>query len=149
MTAATRRNGYVFLMSVLFIGAIATAVASTSLLLGWMEMRDSRVFERSSRAFLLAQNCADRGVMELFNDNAFVGGTTVTTEDGECSILLTGGSGNENRTLCAEGVSGGAVKRLEIVLQRILPSVHVLAWREVSHFTLCSYAPDFSSAASE
>lgn len=144
MMTRTQRGGYTFLLSVLFIGAIATAVASTLLLLAWMEMRDSQVLERSQRAFLLAQDCADRGLLELFRDNAYVGGETLTTSDGGCSILLVGGSGNENRTLCTEGISGGAVRRLEIILQRILPSVQILSWQEVSHISLCSYPVDDS-----
>ncbi|MFH1671149.1 MAG: hypothetical protein ABIA92_06270 [Patescibacteria group bacterium] len=133
------RSGYTFLLSVLFVGAIAITVTGTMLLLGWLTLRNSQIIEQSGRAFELATTCAEHGMIELFEDGNYTGDEDLTLSDGTCSILRTGGSGNENRTLCTEGMSGGTTRRFEIIIERILPSISIFAWQEVELFTSCEY----------
>ncbi|MBU0766924.1 hypothetical protein KKF55_04035 [Patescibacteria group bacterium] len=133
------RSGYTFLLSVLFVGAIAIAVTGTMLLLGWLTLRNAQIVEQSGRSFELAMTCAEHGLIELFEDGNYMGGEELTASDGACNILRTGGSGNENRTLCTEGMSGGSTRRFEIIIERILPSISIFAWQEVELFTSCEY----------
>ncbi|MBU2259847.1 hypothetical protein KKC44_04545, partial [Patescibacteria group bacterium] len=105
------RSGYTFLLSVLFVGAIAITVTGTMLLLGWLTLRNAQIIEQSGRSFELAMTCAEHGLIELFEDGNYMGDEDLTLSDGTCSILRTGGSGNENRTLCTEGMSGGTTRR--------------------------------------
>jgi hypothetical protein len=133
------RDGYTFLLSILFVGAIATAVTGTMLLLGWLALRNSDTAERSAKAYELARTCAEVALEELFEDNAYLGNEELSLSQGLCYILPIGGTGNENRTVCTEGESGGTVRRLEIILDHILPSIEIIAWQEVEFFTSCSY----------
>jgi hypothetical protein len=95
--------------------------------------------EQSEQARSLSQTCAERALRSLWEDSEYSGGEELTFTEGECSILPVGGSGNENRSVCTEGRVGRTIRRFEILLQRILPSIQVSAWREVERFTACSY----------
>ncbi len=114
-------------------------VAGTMFLLEWISLHNATVLERSGKAFAHAMTCAENGLLELFENNAYSGGEVLEFEDGSCRILRTGGMGNENRTLCAEGRSGSSVRRMEIVIDRILPSIQVYAWQETDNFSFCEY----------
>ena len=139
MKITTVRNGYTFLLSVLFVGAIATAVTGTMLLLGWVSLRNSVTLENSSKAFESAMTCADNGLIELLEDSQYSGNEEIANGDGTCWILPIGGSGNENRTLCVEGVYQDVTRRMEIIIQRLLPSIQIYSWQEVGYFSSCSY----------
>ncbi|HAI97960.1 TPA: hypothetical protein DCL30_00250 [Candidatus Peribacteria bacterium] len=139
MMFARARCGYVFLLSVLFVGVIAVAITATMLMLGWLAIANSQIMQQSSKALTLAETCAEHALLQLYEDNTYDGLESVTNSDGICAILRVGGAGNENRTVCIEGTSGASTRRLEIVLQRLLPSVLVYSWQEVKVFTSCTY----------
>lgn len=133
------RKGYVFLISVLFVSAVAVSVLGSYLLLSIAALENGVTFQASTQALENAQTCAERGLMSLFLDSGYTGTQTFTLTDGTCSILQPGGFGNDNRTLCLEGVSGAHTRRIEIVLERLLPSIQVYSWQEVATITSCSY----------
>lgn len=139
MTFVHARSGYVFLLSVLFVGVIATAITATMLMLGWLAIANSQTMQQSSKAFTLAETCAEHALLQLYEDSAYAGLESVTNPDGTCAILRIGGAGNENRTICVEGTSGASTRRLEIVLQRLLPSIRVYSWQEIKLFSSCTY----------
>jgi len=121
------------------IGAIALATLSSLLMIGIGSMQIGFTVRQSEQARSLAQTCAERGLRSLWEDTGYVGTEALNFDEGECDILRIGGSGNENRSLCAEGRVGPTVRRYEILLGRVLPSIEVSAWREVEQFTACSY----------
>ena len=132
-----RRGGYIFLISVLVIGAIASATAVSLLLLGWAAEQNGQVVAESAQAYEYAHACTERALLSLRSDLGYAGSGTVTFASGQCAILPLGGSGNEQRTICSEGRAGGNVRRLQLRLTRVFPSVTVSSWQEVSSFTLC------------
>lgn len=139
MTLLRFRAGYVFLMSVIMIGAIAIATLSSLLMIGVGSMQIGFTVRQSEQARSLAQTCAERALRSLWEDTAYAGGEELSFAEGPCDILPIGGSGNENRSVCAEGRVGSTVRRYEILLERVLPSIRVSTWREVDQFTACSY----------
>jgi hypothetical protein len=133
------RSGYVFLVSILVIGAIAMATMGSLLLISIGILRSGFALEQSTQAAALAHTCAERALFSLWQDSGYSGDEQLVFLQGECDTLRIGGSGNENRSLCVEGRTGDAVRRYEIILQRILPSIRVYSWQEVEYFSLCSY----------
>ncbi len=132
------RGGYVFLITVLIIGAISIAVASSMLLLATTAARTALVHQQSTQALAYADTCAERALRELRSDGSYAGSETVTFGDDNCRILSITGSGNENRGVCTEGKSGSVTRRLEIVIDEIIPLVIINSWKEVGNFSLCS-----------
>ena len=82
---------------------------------------------------------ARRALFELRSDSSYGGSETIAMGNGTCEILVVGGTGNENRTICVEGVRGDVARRMEILITRLLPSVTITSWQEVTAFTSCSY----------
>ena len=134
----TGHPGYVFLLSVLAVGAIATTVTTAFLLLSLAMQQSGQSLTRSEQAFGNAQTCAERALYSLFEDTEYSGSESITLNYGTCEIFTVGGSGNENRTVCTEGTYGGTTRRFEIFLERIVPSIELFAWQEVPTISSCS-----------
>ncbi len=130
-----QKPGYIFLLSVLVIGAIASVAATSLVLLGLARQQSSLAATQSAQALEFARTCLERGIRSLRSDLSYDGGLAATFSEGSCLLRHFGGFGNADRTLCAEGRSGNAVRRLEAVLQRVLPTTSVDSWVEVSDFT--------------
>ncbi|MDO8468651.1 MAG: hypothetical protein Q7S29_02730 [Candidatus Peribacter sp.] len=139
MTFLRARGGYIFLLSIIMVGAVAVATLSSLLMIGVGSMQIGFTVRQSEQARSLAQTCAERALRSLWEDTAYAGTEELSFVEGQCDILRVGGSGNENRSVCAEGRVGSTVRRYEILLERVLPSIQVSAWREVDQFTACSY----------
>lgn len=137
MTMIHARPGYVFLVSVLVIGVIATATATSLMLLAWAAEQNGFLVMRSAQAYEYANICAERGLKELRRDLNFGGSVTYTFDQGSCAINSIGGEGMEERFLCVSGYSGDITRRLQISIDRLFPSVVIRSWKEVSDFTLC------------
>jgi len=137
-----RRRGYVFLITVLFVGVIGLSIMSTYFILSTAALQNGWSLEQSAQALANAETCAEHGLHAL-TENANYDGQDVLSfiEDlgGTCEILRVGGSGNNNRTVCTEGVAGTSTRRLEILVDQLLPTVKVSSWQEVSIFSACSY----------
>lgn len=134
----TFRDGYVFLISVLFVGAIAMATATTLVVLGIGAQRNGRVYAQSSQALANAETCVERALRSLRTSLGYAGNETITLASGTCEIRPIGGGGNFNRSICVKGVAGNATRRLQVLAQELLPQGKISSWQEVGTFTLCA-----------
>jgi hypothetical protein len=105
-------TGYVFLVGVLVIGAIAAATTMSLLLLGWAAEQNGRTIEESARAVEIARACAERTLRTLRSNLAYAGNETLSLYGGQCVIRPINGSGNEQRIVCIEGRYGVVYRRL-------------------------------------
>lgn len=133
------RGGYIFLLSVLVVGVISSAIVVSLVLIGIGAQRSGFSYQQSASALGLAHACAERALLTLRENIDYGGGEVISFSQGECEILLIGGSGNENRTLCTEGIVGNTVRRIEIIINRLLPETRIYSWQEVDIFTFCEY----------
>lgn len=131
------QSGYILLISILVIGAIASAILSSLLLLGISANQVSFSVQQASQSLANAQACAEYGLMKLRQTPSYAGNEFVTIGTNQCEILPVGGIGNNNRVLCAEGKVGDSVRRLEIVINQVLPQTKIYSWQEVAVFSLC------------
>ncbi len=132
-----KREGYIFLISVLVIGAIASTTAISLVLLGLSSDLTGLSVAQSAQSYQLAHTCVERALRSLRADLTYAGDETLTLTGGSCNILSVPGGGNAGRAICAEGQSNGVVRRLEVDLAAVYPAVRVSSWQEVSTFTLC------------
>lgn len=132
------RDGYIFLITVLVIGVIASATAASLMLLGWAAEQNGLLLVQSGQALEYAQACAERSLRALRSDLSYAGNATVAFERGSCEIERIGGTGNENRYLCIAGYSGDTVHRIQIHVRSLFPTPVIRSWEEISAFTLCN-----------
>ncbi|MBP9850242.1 MAG: hypothetical protein KBC47_00960 [Candidatus Peribacteraceae bacterium] len=132
-----QRRGYILLITILVIGAISSAILSSVLLLGISTNQVSLSVLQASQSLASAQGCADYGLLKLRQSPLYAGNEFVTIGNDLCEILAVGGIGNNNRVLCTEGKVGDSVRRLEIVVNQVLPETKIYSWQEVAIFSLC------------
>lgn len=130
------QNGYIFLVSVIVIGAIAVASTLSLLLLGWAAEQNGQTHVRTNQALELANTCADRALMGLRDSVTYAGNQDVVLAYGTCKIYPAVGANNK-RTICVEGTDTNTTRRLHITLSAIFPTVTVSKWDEVGCFTDC------------
>jgi hypothetical protein len=137
MKISRTHSGYVFLVTVLVIGVIASATAASLALLGWAAEQNGYMLQQSNQASEYAQICAERTLRELRNDLNYAGEVTYEFDHGHCEVNRITGSGNENRNICISGVGGDNIHRYEIDVKRLYPTVMIDSWQEVADFLLC------------
>lgn len=132
-----KRKGFILLITILIIGAIASAILSSLLLLGISANQVSLSVQQSEKALATAQACAEYALLKLRQSPSYGGNEFLTIGDDQCEILTVGGIGNNNRAVCTEGTSGEAIRRLEIAVSQVLPQTMLYSWQEVAIFSLC------------
>src|SRR3989344_8749791 len=100
------RPAYVFLISVLFIGAIAMSTAATLVVLGVGSMKTSIATTHSTQAMHNAETCVEQALRSLRTSVSYDGDETITLTNGTCELLAIGGSGKTDRVTFATGLAG-------------------------------------------
>ncbi len=136
-TGGAARGGYILLITILLLGTIVSAILSSLLLLGISANQVSVTVLHANQSLGVAQGCAEYGLLKLRQSPSYAGNEFVTIGIDQCEILSIGGIGNNNRVLCVEGKVGDSVRRLEIVVNQILPATTIYSWQEVSVFSFC------------
>lgn len=137
MKPVSAHVGFVFLIGVLSVGVVATMFALSLLLRGWALEQNGALVGRANQAFEYASGCVERSIRDLRLDPAFNGSGVTIFPGGSCTVRTIGGAGNWNRDVCVEGRSGGIVKKMQVSVAQLYPSVRIASWEEVATFTLC------------
>ncbi len=128
-----KENGYVTLLSVLVIGAIGVAVGVSLILLGLSASRTSFSLEQSNQTKALANACAEKALQQIKDLPSFAGTDNLALGQGNCTYTVIAGSG-ENRTIEAYGTIDTIVRRVEISIDQISPTINITSWQEVAEF---------------
>lgn len=123
-------KGYIGLLSVLFVGAIGTVIATTIMLLGLASSRSSFALVQSNQAKGLANACAEEALQKIRDFLPYSGIGTLSLGQGGCNYSVTKGTG-QNRTVTANGFVGSIVRKINISITTINPQVVVSSWQEV------------------
>jgi len=134
-------SGYVFLVTILVIGAVAAGAVAAFLLIGTSSLQSARTVELSAQALSNAQTCFERGLQNLRADLTYTGGQKIVLATGSCAILPVGGSGNVSRSFCVEGSAGPAIRRIEGLITQVLPSTLLSGTTEVATISRCAPLP--------
>lgn len=137
MTLLRTRDGYAFLVTVLVIGVMATATATSLMLLGWAAEQNGFLVERSGQAEEYAKSCLERTFLQLRTEPTYAGGETFTFPKGSCVIHAVAGDGLYDRRVCVEGKSGKTTRRFQVAIAELFPRIKTSAFAEVAEFTLC------------
>jgi hypothetical protein len=123
-------RGYVTLISILVVGAIGTAIATSLILLGISSSRTSFSVEQSNQAKGLTNACVEEALQQVRNSSSFTGSGNLTLGQGSCSYIVTS-QGGQNRMITASGTVGSIVRKVTVVINRITPLINLTSWQEV------------------
>lgn len=124
-----REDGYVALLSVLIVGAVAVAVGTMLLMIGLDSQRAALVTQRSLQARGLASTCAEDALQQIHDDTSYTGNNTLNLGQGSCTYTVTN-TGGANRTIAASGTVGTVVRRASLSIT-IGSTITITSWQEV------------------
>ncbi len=128
------KPGFNLLISVLVLGAVASAISVVMLLVSVGNLRSSLAVEQGTLARTYADACAEEGVYQLWLDTTYSGNQTLTFADGSCTIQTVTGSGDTNRTIQAVGTVADSTRRIEVEIATVQPQVSLTSWLDVVSF---------------
>jgi hypothetical protein len=83
------QSGYTTLIAVLIVGAIGTIITTSLLDTGLNSTRMSTTQEFAALSRALNQQCLEKSLLTVYNQNTFVGTITDTTDYGACTSTVT------------------------------------------------------------
>lgn len=126
-----KEDGYVALLSVLVVGAIATAIGVTLLVLGADSQRETLVTQQSIQARSLADACTEEALQQLHDNASFTGTNSLTLGQGNCNYTVTS-TGSSTRTISANSTVGNVVRKVLVYVTMSSSSISITSWQEVS-----------------
>ncbi len=123
-------KGYITLISVLVVGAVGIAIASSLILLGNASSRTSFALQQSLQAKGLANACAEEALEQIRESTPYTGTGNLTLGQGTCSYTVTD-TGGTNRTVTTSGTVGTIVRKVSVTITAIDPLIVVSSWQEI------------------
>lgn len=126
-----RQDGYVALLSVLVVGAVATAIGVTLLVLGADSQRETLVTQQSVQARGLADACIEEALQQLHDNTSFTGTNNLTLATGSCTYTVAS-TGPSTRTVTTTATVGNVVRKAAVYVTMSSSSISITSWQEVS-----------------
>ena len=127
-----RTDGFVALVSVIILGAIAVVIVISLLLFGISSVQNGEASEDSAQARYMADACAEYALEQLREDPSYAGEEQLETGSGSCEVLPTEVLSEGVVIIESIGRSGDAVRKVRIATNHVRPSVSVSIWEEVA-----------------
>ena len=126
-------KGYITLVSVLIATAVALAVGVSLILWGTGFTKTSLALKQSHQAKALGDACAEEALQQIQDSGGFTGSATISLGQGSCSYTVTD-LGAQDRLLTSSGTVGTTVRKIQISIDQVNPTVNVTSWQEVVSF---------------
>lgn len=128
------QKGVLTLMSVLIAGAVGLAVGVSLILLGLAYSKSGLAFQQSNQAKALANACAEEALEQINLLNSYTA-TNVSLTMGQGSCLYTvANTGGTTRKITTSGTVATIVRKNQITLSALSPSIIISSWQEVADF---------------
>lgn len=124
------KKGYITLLAVLVLGAVAIIIAISLLSLGTSSTKTILAIEQSNQAKALANACTEEALQQIKDSVSFSGSNNLILGQGNCEytvIKLTG----QNREINSIGMIGTIIRKNKIIIDSITPNINIVSWREV------------------
>lgn len=121
-------NGYILLISVIIVGAIATAIAVGLLYLGAGSSKNAISHQQSEKAKAAANACAEEALEQIRLNQNYSGSGNISINGGMCeySVINTGG---QNRAIDVSSTMDAVSRRVFITVTAIMPKI-IATWQE-------------------
>ncbi|EKE15719.1 MAG: hypothetical protein ACD_11C00108G0013 [uncultured bacterium] len=124
-----KKRGFVTLLFVLIVGAVAVTVSTSLILLGLGFSQSSFILNQSGQAKALADACAERGLETVRENPSYVGTTNFSLGQGGCSYTVSGA--DPNKTVSATGTVGTVLRKVQITTNQTRPQINITSWQEI------------------
>ncbi|HEX7963503.1 MAG TPA: hypothetical protein VF466_02830 [Candidatus Saccharimonadales bacterium] len=126
-----RQRGYVALISVLIVGAAATAIGLALLSIGADAARSGLITQQGQQARSLASACAEEALQAVHDNVAYTGTTNIASiGQGSCSYTVAIATPT-TRTITASGTVGNTKRKIQSTGTLAAGTLTTNAWTEV------------------
>jgi hypothetical protein len=125
------QGGYVALLTVLIVGAAATAIGLLLLTTAIDSQRTSLVEQQSKQARSLAVACAEEALQIVHDTTSYTGNSSLSLGQGGCTYTVTS-TGASTRTITTTGTVGSVVRKVQVYVTIGSSSISITSWQEVS-----------------
>lgn len=129
-----KKAGFVTLISVIIIGFVALSIAVGVLLIGIGADQATTSLERGALARSYAEACAETALYELKLNNTYAAGAVINFTYGSCTVTAITGTGDTNRVVQVTGSVSPVVKKIQVNIAQINPTMTLTSWQEVADF---------------
>jgi len=112
------------------ICAVALTIGISINLLSIGEIKMSLQKNQSSKAYYLANLCAEEALIRLKENINYSGDDTIDIGDGSCQILPI----ENNWTVKTEGSYAGQIVKIKITVAQVEPNTIINSWQQVAEF---------------
>lgn len=123
------KRGFVTLLFVLIVGAVALTVSTSIILLGLGFSQSSFVLNQSGQAKALVDACGERGLEMVRENPNYTGTTNFSLGQGTCSYTVSGT--DPNKIVSASGTVGNVLRKIQITTNQTRPQINVVSWQEI------------------
>ena len=123
------KKGYVALMTVIVLGAVATVVATSLVLLGLGHSKTALIESQSSQAKSAADACVEDALRQIRLLSSYTGNGSLTLSSTSCTYTVTNTGGN-TRQITASGISGNNTRRITANISALSPNIVFSQWQE-------------------
>jgi hypothetical protein len=126
-------EGYIALISVLFIAAIGATIMISVIASGILASKTDLSLQQSGSARVLASSCAEEALEKILETGSTTGVGNLVIASGTCSYIITSTNG-QNVTIQSTGILGTITSKIKVVIATTTPSITLSSWEEVSDF---------------
>lgn len=123
-------RGYIALMLVIIIQAVAIVITFTLLTVGTDRLHETQVNQRQVQARGMANACIDEALQQIHDNIAFSGTNSVSLGGNSCTYTVTVVTGS-TRTILASGTAGNVVRNIQVGVTISSTSISISSWQEV------------------
>jgi hypothetical protein len=123
-------KGYIALITVLIVGAVATAISVALMLSGADSQRASTITQNSTGARGLVSACAEEALQVIHDNTSFTGSGNLTLGPGTCTYNVTTLGGND-RIIDVSGTVNATVRRAQLSIT-IGSSITINYWQDIA-----------------
>jgi len=128
-----KQSGFIVLVSVLGITIVGVSLVSSMLFLQASTSKTTFALEQSGNAKDLANACVEETFRQIKRTSDFSGTGILSLAEGTCTYTVVIGIG-ENRLIQATGTAGTVVRKVKVMIDALVPRIHIASWEEVGDF---------------
>ncbi len=125
-------NGFASILAVIILGAVGVSIVSSVILFGLGFSRNSFSLEQYYQSKSLASACSEEALQQI-KDSNFIGNGNLVLGQGSCDYFILD-KGGEVREINSYGTVGSVIRKIQIEVDQINPTINIISWRDVSDF---------------
>lgn len=125
------QSGYIALLTVLIVGAIATTTATILLVTSADSQRSALVTQQSKQARALVVACGEEALQTIHDNTAYTGTDALSLGIGNCSYTVTS-TGVNTRSVAVTATVGNISRKALINATIEVSNISITSWQETS-----------------